>query len=1105
MPRAVFCLALACLSLVLFVDPVLADRPCCGPGACHPMLPGGAGDTSADADGDATEPEPTKDGQKKDEKWDVNHPPYAYHDVKIDVDEGTWMNVDVSPDGKRIAFDLLGDLYVMSNDGGEAIVVTSGIAWDMQPRFSPDGKQIAFTSDRAGGDNIWVVDADGANPKQVTKESFRLLNAPAWSPDGQYIVARKHFTSRRSLGAGEMWLYHVTGGDGLQMTEKPNEQKDVNEPIFSPDGKYLYYSRDATPGGTFEYSKDPNDEIYAVFRLDRETGDVEKYIGGPGGAVRPTPSPDGKRIAFVRRVRYQSTLFLKDVASGKEWPIYDDLTRDMQETWAIHGVYPAFAWTPDSRSIVIYAKGKIRRIDCESGESHIIPFHVKGTRRIADALRYRVDVAPDKVHPRILRWACVTPDGQNVVYQAVGHLWIKSLPDGEARRLTSQQDHFELYPSLTRDGRYVVYTTWNDATLGEIRVIPIGGGDSRVVSTAPGHYVEPAVSPDGKTIVYRRAGGGYLRSPLWSEERGLYAMPFEGGESRLVTKGGSDPQFGDASDRVYFYRAARDGKNDARKLVSIDIDGSDERTIASGENVMSYSVSHDGKWLAFVDRFNARVIPLPATGKAIDVGPKMKSIPMASVSRDAGEFVQFSADGNRLYWTLGSELFHVDLKDAFAFLDGAPEKLPDPLEKGIDIAPSVDADRPEGVIALRGARIITMRGDDVIENGTIIVKNNRISDVGAADDIEIPSYANVVDVSGKTIIPGLVDVHDHGPYASQGIHPQQNWTHYCKLAFGVTTTHDPSHDTHAIFSASEMQRAGEIVAPRIFSTGTILYGAKASFKAEIDSLDDARSHLRRMKAAGAISVKSYNQPRREQRQQVLAAARELEMMVVPEGGSLLQHNLTMVVDGHTGVEHSIPVADAFDDVLQLWGASQVGYTPTLTVAYGGLSGEHYWYQISNVWEHERLTTFTPRFVIDPRSRRRRKVPDNEVNHINNARVCKKLLDHGVRVNLGAHGQLAGLAHHWELWMLGQGGMTPMEVLRCGTMNPAWYVGLDDHIGSIEPGKLADLVVLDKNPLENIRNTDSVHFTMINGRLYDSSTMNQVWPEKRKRAKFFWEE
>ncbi len=1105
MPRLSLFVVLVTISMVFAgASSVSADRPCCGPGSWHPMLPG-SGEDAPEAPAYAeVEAEPKRDGDKEDEAWDVNHPPYPYHAIDIDVDEGTWMNVDVSQNGASIAFDLLGDIYVMSNEGGEATAVTSGISWDMQPRFSPDGKQIAFTSDRAGGDNIWVMDADGANRKQVTKESFRLLNAPAWTPDGQYIVARKHFTSRRSIGSGEMWLYHVSGGDGLQMTEKPNEQKDVNEPIFSPDGKYLYYSRDVTPGGTFEYSKDPNGEIYAVERLDRETGEVTRYINGPGGAVRPTPSPDGKYVAFVRRVRYQTTLFLKDVKSGREWPIYDDLTRDMQETWAIHGVYPSFAWMPGSRSIVFYAKGKIRRIDIASGDVRVIPFHVDDTRQVAEALRFRVDVAPDKVTPRILRWSTVLPDGKSVVYQALGYLWIKALPEGEPRRLTTQQEHFEVYPSVTRDGRHVVYTTWNDETLGEIRVLPISGGASRVVTSEPGHYVEPAVSPDGKTIVYRRTGGGYLTSPLWSENRGLYAIPFQGGDSKLVSKSGSDPQFGAASDRVYYYRTAREGKETVRKLVSIDLDGSDERDVASGQNVVSYSVSPDGKWLAFVDRFNVSVVPLPATGKSIGVGPKVKSIPSAKVSRDAGEFVHFSSKSDRLYWTHGGQLFDVELKNAFAFLDGAPEELPDAPEVGIEIAPTVDADRPAGTIVLRGARIVTMRGDEVIENGTIVVHNNRLREIGAAADVDVPSGAHVVDVSGKTIIPGLVDVHDHGPYATQGIHPQQNWTHYTKLAFGVTTTHDPSHDTHAIFSASEMQRAGEIVAPRIFSTGTILYGAKAAFKAEVDSLDDARSHLRRMKAAGAISVKSYNQPRREQRQQVLAAARELDMMVVPEGGSLLQHNLTMVVDGHTGVEHSIPVADVFEDVKQLWGATQVGYTPTLTVGYGGLWGENYWYQTTKVWENERLLSFTPRFVVDPRARRRPMVPDEELNHISNARVCKKLLDRGVRVNLGAHGQLAGLAQHWELWMFAQGGMTPLEVIRAGTLHPASYVGLDDQIGSIEEGKLADLVVLDGNPLEDIRETESVRFTMINGRLFDSATMNQVWPERRERRAFFWQ-
>src|SRR5437763_4591218 len=327
--------------------------------------------------------EPT--GGKKDQKWDVGARHGPGHDVAIDTTEGTWMNLDGSPDGREIAFDLLGDIYVMPIGGGEAHPIATGNAWEMQPRYSPNGQEIAFTSDRGGGDNIWVMNRDGSSPRAITKESFRLLNGPEWTPDGNYIVARKHFTSSRSLGSGEMWLYHRSGvGAGVQMTKARTKQKDSNEPVFSPDGRYLYFSDDATPGETFQYSKDPNGQIYVIQRLDRQTGEVEPYVTGPGGAVRPTPSPDGKSLAFVRRVRYKSMIFVLDLESGKETPLYDGLDRDMQETWAVHGVYPSMAWTPDNKSIVFWSAGHINRLDVATEQVANIPFHVKGTRSVVE-------------------------------------------------------------------------------------------------------------------------------------------------------------------------------------------------------------------------------------------------------------------------------------------------------------------------------------------------------------------------------------------------------------------------------------------------------------------------------------------------------------------------------------------------------------------------------------------------------------------------------------------------------------------------------------------------------------------------------------------------
>lgn len=1149
--------------------------------------------------------------------WDVDAPLGPSDTFRLETDEGTWMNVDVHPDGDALVFDLLGDLYLLPIGGGSATPLTSGAGYDIQPRFSPDGDRLLFTSDRGGLSVVWIADFDGdslSEERALNDGKANTWGSGAWDETGDWVLARKRITDTSSIGISEMWLFHESGGSGVKLV---GDGAEVEAFSASPDGRYIYYA--ASP--PFSYDRNPFTAIWSVNRFDRVTGDSRVVSQGAGSSLAPELSPDGSRIAFVRRVGSTSTLWIHDLDSGRERQVWDGLDRDQIETFAAHNVYPGYDWMPDGESIVIWAGGKIQRVAADGSGAAEIPFTVDTEIRYHEPLRTTRNPSPDSLDVKLVRWPVVSPDGRSLAFTALGHLYWMALPDGTPQRVT-EQTAFEFSPSFSPDGQALAFTSWSDEDGGALHTVRWrrgGPAGVQTIHTHPSQLVNPAWSSDGETLVFVAGSGANLQGRdlgaelrhdiLTIDARGRGDVAYvtstaNRGSQRRITR----PTFSADGTRIYYFddeggggeRGARTPPKTA--LSSIRRDGTDKRTHMKLNYAQEAIVSPDERLVAFTEQHDAYVAALPAAGKSIDFDPNSAAVGFKRLTTFGGEWVSWSPDSKYLTYGFADSVSRLrvddielgakkderdtgddgirvievavnadgryerdgraaDLEALMASLagdwqdaasvrvdvdiaDGAPygawlalkealgeakvaavevaeeeiddemddvEELPESAEEEVEdarrdyrIALTVPRAKPNGTVAFTGARIVTMNGDEVIENGTIVVEDNRITAVGSTAAMTMPAGVRTFDVSGKTIMPGLIDVHAHLGYGVLDINPQKEWRYFANLAYGVTTTHDPSASTHTVFSQHEMIEAGEMVGPRVYSTGFILYGALVPDMAIIENYSDALAHVRRLKRLGAFSVKSYMQPRREQRQWVIRAAAAEDMLVYPEGGGNFPANMGMILDGHSGIEHSLSIANIYNDVVQLFARSKSGYSPTMLVAYGGQVGENWFYQEYDVWENEKLQSFFPPRQIDARARRRQMSAEDDFNHIDVARQLKQVDDAGGLVVLGAHGQLQGLGAHWELWAMTQGGMSNHTALQAATINGATYIGMDEHLGSIEAGKLADFIVLDANPLEKIENTDSLDMTVINGVVYDSTSMDQLWPREVPRGDFYFE-
>ena len=536
-------------------------------------------------------------------------------------------------------------------------------------------------------------------------------------------------------------------------------------------------------------------------------------------------------------------------------------------------------------------------------------------------------------------------------------------------------------------------------------------------------------------------------------------------------------------------------------------------------------LSPDGKRALVLANNNVFLIAVPpVVGQAPAVAVTSSAVPAARLTRVGGDFIGWSTDGRSAFFSIGRSYFQYDvlaaetaIRDSTARADsaasagagagtGAAAAARDTTAKKpsmayearrYDVMISAAKDKPRGTVVLKGARLVTMKGDEVIESGDVVVVDNRIAAVGASGTVRVPPGAREIDVSGKTIIPGYVDIHAHN-WFGWGVHRDQVTQLLANLAYGVTTQRDPQTSATDILTYTDLMETGALIGPRLYSTGPGIFSSD-----NIKSLDEARDVLRRYaEHYNTQTIKQYLAGDRKVRQWVIMAAKELGLTATTEGGSNLTMNLTLMQDGYPGLEHAMPVFPLFKDVVQLEASSGITYTPTLIVGYGGPVGLNYWLTHYDVDGDAKLRRFTPHDELDSwKSVQYNR--DDQYIFKGHAEQLAKMVKAGGRVGLGSHGELQGLGVHWELWMMQSGGMTTFETLRAGTIHGADAIGLARDLGSIEVGKLADLQVLDRNPLTDIRNTNSIRYVMKNGRLFDGNTLDELWPRAKPLAPQWW--
>jgi Tol biopolymer transport system component len=1003
--------------------------------------------------------------------------------LSFTTDEGSYINVDVSPDGKTLVFDLLGDLYVVPASGGKATQLTRGVALNLRPVWSHDGSYIAYVSDISGSFHLNVRDLEGKFHRVLGKEDSQLddveMTSPVWLPDSRCI----------SMDA----TYHRTG-DHSKVYSLVGEILIIDSAFKHP----LFFSRDGKVG----YYLDAD----TIFQFDHNSSVQRKWTILPENQTSIAISPNGRWFAYIRDVDTGKNLIIRDVATNTDRVLVHQMSKFPYDFKP--GIAPQhFSFSPDSRYIYISFWGKIHRVDVETGEDVIIDFEADVKVDLGPLNYNTYPLTHDSVQIKCIRSTTVSPDNKQILFSALNKIYVIDLPNGVPRLLVAQRCN-QFQPVYSPDGKWIAYVSWSDTEGGFLWKVRTRGGRPRQLSKLPGQYYSPVWSPDGKQIAVivgnpilgSKTDYGIGKIKIFSPENGSCIKVVDE-EVEIANK----LSYSSDGTALIYQRSY----TSSDLLVSKKIENGFVKILLTGDPsnetqaMQARSISPDNKYIVFSaseDLYLAPRFELGVSQKIYEHGKRLLAIRFAN-----GVDPHWESGGKKLCWTYGNRFFRIDPDKVIqaaerelhaqdrAHFDFNSLAVIVPPDESIEIKLKVPAAYGHGTIAITNARIITMKGTEVIEKGSLLIHNGRISSVGHIKNLKIPKGIKVVDVNGSTIIPGLIDLHLH-LNTSSGIIAQQSWMYLASLAYGVTTASDPSQ-FYGTFTYSELLATGKMNGPRLFGAGQAVRPDKLI---RMNSLNDARLLVDKRHDLDGILVKQYMLRTRLQRQWLLMASKEAGINMTNEGGFNPILHVGMIKDGSTGIEHNSPLGDVYRDIVMLRAMSGTYWDPTLQV-YVGEKFHAQDYMNWKFWRNhidKKLAHFLPSAELE---RIKLSAPEDSTApyFITPAKIDALVRHQGGRVVLGSHGNDKGIGPHNELWALQAGGLTNMEALQAATIAGAEALGIQQDVGSLEGGKIADLIILNKNPLEDIHNSREIKYVMKDGILYDGNTLQEIWPQKKK--------